>query len=63
MRGLLSCACILAVVSSTASAAGPGTITGTVDKPDQVTAITAVDRTSSAKDIKYPGKIDPNAVY
>jgi len=59
MRRLLTCACLLAVLTPPVSAAGTGTITGTVDKPDQVTAVTAVDRTSSAKDIKYPGKIDP----
>jgi hypothetical protein len=39
-----------------ARAAETGTITGTVDKADQVTAITAIDRDNDNK--KHPGKID-----
>jgi hypothetical protein len=35
-----------------------GTITGTVDKPKAVTAVTAIDR-SGETDKKYPGKVDP----
>lgn len=38
-----------------ARGAETGTISGTVDKPDVVTAVTAIDRTT---DKKYPGKID-----
>jgi hypothetical protein len=36
-----------------------GAITGTVDKPELVTAVTAVDRTSGDADKKYTGKFDP----
>src|SRR5260221_5011745 len=44
------------VVFSPARAAEKGTLTGTVDKAAQVTAVTAIHR---ADDKKYPGKIDP----
>ncbi len=46
-------ACLL---SAPARAADKGTVTGTVDKAAQVTAVTAINR---ADDKKYPGKIDP----
>src|SRR5439155_10311194 len=50
---VLLIACLLSVP---ARAAEKGTITGTLDKAAQVTAVTAINR---ADDKKYPGKIDP----
>jgi len=44
------------VVLIPARAAEKGTITGTVDRAAQVTAVTAINR---ADDKKYPGKVDP----
>jgi hypothetical protein len=38
-----------------APAAETGAITGTIDKPAAVTAVTAINR---ANDKKYPGKVD-----
>jgi hypothetical protein len=42
--------------SQAARAAETGTISGTVDKADQVTGVTAIDRDNDNK--KYPGKVD-----
>jgi hypothetical protein len=39
-------------------AAENGSITGTVDRPELVTAVFAKDRTSDEKDKVYPGKVD-----
>ena len=44
------------LLSVPARAVEKGTISGTIDKPAQLTAVTAINR---ADDRKYPGKIDP----
>jgi hypothetical protein len=50
--------CVAAVCQAgrPARAAETGTITGTVDKADQVTAVIAIDRDNDNK--KFPGKVD-----
>lgn len=47
------------LVVSPARAAEKGSISGTVDRPELVTAVFAKDRTSDEKDKVYPGKVDP----
>jgi hypothetical protein len=47
--------CFALWLCSAARAAETGSIAGTLDKPEQVTAVVAVDR---ATDKKYPGKVD-----
>jgi hypothetical protein len=46
---------VLCLAARTAVAADMGAITGVIDKPDQVKAVTAVDRSN---DKKFPGAID-----
>src|SRR5579872_1976889 len=45
----------LLLAAAPSRGADTGTITGTVDKPAAVTAVTAIDRET---DKKYPGKVD-----
>jgi hypothetical protein len=47
--------CLALGIGTTVRAADTGSITGTLDKPEQGTAVVAVDR---ATDKKYPGKVD-----
>ncbi|MBI1917161.1 MAG: hypothetical protein HYS12_20845 [Planctomycetes bacterium] len=56
MKVCCSLALLTACLLSAPARAEKGTITGTVDKAAQVTAVTAINR---ADDKKYPGKIDP----
>jgi hypothetical protein len=53
---LVLCAAAVWQAGQPARGAETGTITGTVDKADQVTAVTAIDRDNDNK--KYPGKVD-----
>src|SRR5689334_11762214 len=46
----------LGLIAGPARAAETGSITGTVDRPELVAAVTAVDRTSGDKDKKHQGK-------
>jgi hypothetical protein len=55
MQSRRSLALLALVLAPVARAADTGAITGTVDKPADVTAVTAVDR---ATDKKFPGKVD-----
>jgi hypothetical protein len=54
MRLILASA-LIALLAVTARAAETGTIAATIDKPDKVTAVNAIDRET---DKKYPGKVD-----
>jgi hypothetical protein len=51
----LSALLVACFLTRTALAADTGTITGVIDKPDQVKAVVAVDRSN---DQKFPGTID-----
>jgi hypothetical protein len=55
MRSALAALLVIGFAARTATAADTGVITGVIDKPEQVKAVTAVDRSN---DKKFPGKID-----
>lgn len=55
---LAAIALALASTAPIAPAADTGVITGTIDQPNAVTALIAIDR---ANDKKYPGRIDANS--